>query len=311
MSKHRIVAVTAAGRKVYLEILKSYILKDNFIAEWHLWDNCRQQSDREYIEQLAKQHPKIKIVKAFAATDGSNRSINQFYRTTIDLNTFYIKLDDDIVYMPEGFAAKLYDQAVKERGRYTYWSPLVVNNAICTWLLKYHSRVKIDANVMASAACPHGWRSPVLAKELHSLFISALKEGREGNFCVPNFDIALARFSINCIGFFGADSAAWGDKFCPLNVDDEEWISAVLPSLVGRPGRVLGDIVVAHFSFFTQEDQLLRTTILDEYYKLAGLLPQPLVVKKKAKKPLRAKLRRMLELRWFSGDLRYSIYLEQ
>ncbi len=85
----------------------------------------------------------------------------------------------------------------------------------------------------------------------------------------------------------------------------------MLPSLVGRPGRVLGDIVVAHFSFFTQEDQLLRTTILDEYYKLAGLLPQPLVVQKKAKKPLRAKLRRMLELRWFSGDLRYNIYLEQ
>jgi hypothetical protein len=54
-------------------------------------------------------------------------------------------------------------------------------------------------------------------------------------------------------------------------VDDEEWISAVLPSRTGKPGRVLGGLTIAHFSFYTQEQELLRTDILERYAQLAGL----------------------------------------
>jgi hypothetical protein len=69
--------------------------------------------------------------------------------------------------------------------------------------------------------------------------------------------------------------ATLDSRFCPPGVDDEEWLSACLPSILHRPGRVVGDLVVAHFSFFTQEPELLKAGLLDLYYDVAGLRCPP------------------------------------
>lgn len=163
MKSHKIIAVTPAGRRVYLDLLKHYILSDPSIDEWHLWDNCREAEDRVWIENFARAEPRVKIVKRPRA-DGSIKAINGFYETCRDPGVFYIKIDDDLVYMPPDFGHSLYTKALSERDQFTWWSPLVVNNAICLWLLKYHSRVDIAADLMASAACIHGWKSPFFAK---------------------------------------------------------------------------------------------------------------------------------------------------
>jgi hypothetical protein len=302
--EHKIIAITPAGRRAYLEILGTYILKDSGIDEWHLWDNCRQESDRIYINKIAKQHAKIRVVQK-ENMDGSNRAINQLYQYANDIKTFYIKIDDDIVYTPKNLGASLYDAAIKEKDAYTYWSPLIINNAICSWLLKYHSHMSIEAELMASAACIHGWRNPRFALELHRSFLDSLSKKSIENFEVPNFNISLARFSINCIGFWGEDVNKLGERFCPLNVDDEEWISAVLPSILGRPGRIIGDIIVSHFSFFTQEDYLLKTELLDLYSKQAGIPPVPRP--KIKKQSMRQKIFRTLNLRFNSGAQTYTI----
>lgn len=47
----RIVSVTPAGRRAYLEILKAYILRDETIERWDLWDNCRAEADRTYVRE--------------------------------------------------------------------------------------------------------------------------------------------------------------------------------------------------------------------------------------------------------------------
>jgi len=290
---HTIIAVTPAGRSHYLEILKSYILKDDSIAEWQLWDNCRRPADRDYIEALARQHGKIKIVRA-PRVDGSNRTINQFYRGLKDRNAFYIKLDDDVVYLPGEFGQRLYAAAEREAGRFTYWSPLVINNAICSWLIKHHSQMNIAADLIAAASCATGWKNPFFAEQLHRAFIEGYGNGTLDLFSVSDFSISLARFSINCIGFFGSDVIELGDQFCPLDTDDEEWISAVLPSKIGKPGRIIGNLLVAHFSFFTQEFELLRSGILDEYFRIAGVAPVP--YPKGESGALRKILKRKLEM---------------
>ena len=266
----RVIAVTPAGRRGYLELLTRYVLADNSIKEWHLWDNCREASDRVYINELASRHDKIKIV-SLPNTDGTNGSINRFYHLCNEPDSFYLKLDDDLVYLPPDLGAKLLRKAAPDRQRYIWWSPLVINNAVCTWMLKYLSSVTIPADVTAQAACRVGWRSPAFAKHLHLAFIEAIRMGRQDAFWVPDQSVSLSRFSINCIGFFGQDVMDAGDGFCPLGVDDEEWISAVLPAKLGRPGRVVGDCTVAHFSYYTQEANLLQTKVLDDYYEIAGL----------------------------------------
>ena len=278
---HRIIAVTPAGRRLYMECLKHYVLADDSIAEWHLWDNCRKESDRLYIRDLAARHDKIRLVEVDGC-NGQVGSINRFYSHAREADAFYIKMDDDIVYLPPNLGHDLYARASAERERFAWWSPLVVNNAICSWLLKYHSKLRIDAPLTANAACETGWRNAAFAHCLHDRFLQAAAADALDTFRVRDFEIALSRFSINCIGYFGADAAASGGEFCPLGVDDEEWISAVWPSRIGRPGRILGDVLVSHFSFYTQDKELRRSDLIVRYYRLAGLEPPELPEAKRA-----------------------------
>lgn len=269
--KHRIVVVTAAGRRACLDLLKHYVLRDPAVDEWHLWDNCRDPKDRAWIEDLAHTHERVKVVRSATETDGKPASINHFYFDCTDRDTFYIRIDDDVVFLPDGFAGSFAARAEGEQSKFFWWSPIVVNNAICSWLLKHHSKLDIKTALTASAACNHGWRSPYFAEAIHRLFLEAMATGRADAFICPDVAVTTARFSINCIGFFGSDVVDLGTNFCPPGVDEEEWISAVLPSITGRPGRVIGDLTVAHYSFFPQQNYLNATDILDRYYALAGL----------------------------------------
>lgn len=274
-----VICVTPAGRRHYLALLKHYVLQDETIREWHLWDNCRTKEDRLYINELADRHQKISVVR-LERTDGTNRSVNRFYRFCNNREAFYIKLDDDLVYLPHDLGAKLRDQALAERGKYIWWSPLVINNAICSWLLKYHSVLDIPQGLSCQASDTSGWFDPEFAKLIHARFLAVVERGEIEMLCVPNFEVSLSRYSINCIGFFGSDVIELGERFCPPDVDDEEWVSAVLPSLVQKPGRIIGNVIVSHFSFYTQEPELLRAGLLDRYYQVAGLTPPSYSVRK-------------------------------
>lgn len=266
----RIVAVTPAGRRGYLELLAHYVLADPNIDEWQLWDNCRQQSDREYLQVLKDKSPKVKIV-TMPKVDGNNGSINAFYKSCNDANTFYIKMDDDLVYLQPNLARDLLKEAILTRGSHLWWSPLVINNSTCTWLLKYFSKVVIAADASAQAGCRVGWNSAEFARSLHGTFLDLLRQDKIDLLLVPDTDVMAARFSINCIGFFGNDVRDAGESFCPPGVDDEEWLSAVLPARLKKPGRIIGNLIVAHFGFFPQEFKLLQTNILDRYYELADM----------------------------------------
>lgn len=295
----KLIVVTPAGRRAYLDILKHYVLKDSRVDEWHLWDNCRDPADREYINALAKAHDKVKVLVA-DKVDGSNLSVNKFYKFCNDPEAFYIKIDDDVVYIAEGCFEAILREAEKTRGSYLWWSPLVINNALCSYLIKHSGDgLEIRPTLTAQAACPFGWRNPKFAIDLHRAFLRGLARGVQVKTC--DVDVSLSRFSINCLGFFGEDVRQLGDSFCPASTDDEEWITATLPLLTGRHGRILGGALVAHYSFFTQENELNETTILDEYYGLAGIARKyPLPAKRclpdqyRERLPLRKRIKQAL-----------------
>jgi hypothetical protein len=266
----KIIVVTPAGRARYLTLLSSFIVSDPSVYKWQLWDNCRDPRDREFINELATKNPKVEIVK-LQNSKGDNRSINQYYSTLSDPEAFYIKMDDDIVFIDRGFFERFLSKAEKQRGTAVWFSPLVINNAICTWLLKYAGNVKIAQSISCQANDPISWKSPEFCEHLHKLFLTIVSDKKLDKIRLADFTVSLSRFSINCIGFFGNDRAKLGDVFCPLGVDDEEYISAVLPMKAGLPGRVIGSEIISHFSYFTQEKHLLRTNILSDYYALQGL----------------------------------------
>jgi Glycosyl transferase family 2. len=267
---YKIIAVTPAGRKQYLELLKQYVLNDGCIAEWQLWDNCRTDADREYINILASQHPKIKIIRT-EGTAGINRDVNKFYRYCNDTDAFYLKIDDDVVYIKDGCARKMLEKAVATKDRCIWWSPLVINNAVSSWLLKYHTANDIPQTLTCQAGDQNGWKNPEFAAFIHTMALDAIRKNEPGKFSMPDFEISLSRFSINFYCFFGETVRKLGEAFCPPDVDDEEWLSAVLPSREGKKGLIVGSEFVVHFAFHTQERHLLEQNILAQYYELAGL----------------------------------------
>jgi hypothetical protein len=271
----KLIVVTPAGREKYLRLLSHYVLRSPEVSEWQLWDNCRNEADRAYLHALAGSDPRCKL-KQLPGADGNSGIIGSFFRFCDDPDALYLRLDDDIVFIEEGFFPKFIGRAQAERGRAIWFSPLVINNAICNVLLKHLSKVVITGPVSCQALCPWSWAYPNFPEALHPAFVDAERAGRLDAFRVPDRDILLSRFSVNALGFFGADKIALGDVFLPPGyAAEEEWLSAILPLKADRPGRIFGDLLVAHFSFFTQERCLLQTDILDSYYRLAGLEAPP------------------------------------
>jgi hypothetical protein len=270
----KLIVVTPAGREKYLRLLAHLILKSPEVAEWHLWDNCRNESDRAYLHRLAASDPRCKL-KQLAGADGNFGIIGAFFRFCDDPDALYLRLDDDIVYIEDGFFPRFIARALAERGKSVWFSPLVVNNALCNFLLKHLSRVSIDGPVTCQCMCPFTWAHPGFPEAMHPVLIEAVRRGRLGDFRVPDREIRMSRYSINAVGFFGAEKIALGDLFMPPDCKgEEEWLSAVLPAKLDRGAKIFGDLLVAHFSFYTQEQRLLRTDILAAYYELAGL-PAP------------------------------------
>jgi hypothetical protein len=76
------------------------------------------------------------------------------------------------------------------------------------------------------------------------------------------------RVSINCISWLGSTFAQFNGK---VGIDEEQWLSVDKPRTMepGSHNVIIGNAIVAHFSFYTQRAHLDATDILDEYAKIS------------------------------------------
>lgn len=284
----KLIVVTPAGRERYMRLLSHYVLGSPEVSEWHLWHNCRTPADSAYVRALVASDPRCRL-KELPGAQGGFAIIGDFFRFCDDAEALYLRLDDDVVYLEPGFFPKFIARAEQERGKALWFSPIVINNAISAWMLKHFSQVKITGPISCQAMCPCAWASPNLPMALHPVFIEAVRRGRLEDFRVPDRTLRLSRFSINALGFFGAERMALGERFIAPNGNEEEWLSAILPAMLDRYGILFGNLVAAHFSFYPQEEALLRTRLLEEYYALAGL-PPPVYERPQVKRKLKHRL---------------------
>jgi hypothetical protein len=281
----KLIVVTPAGRERYLRLLSHYVLGSAEVVEWHLWDNCRNEADRAYLQTLADKDPRCKI-KRLAHANGTIHNIGDFFQFCDDREAIYLRLDDDIVYVEPDFFPRFKARMLEQRGKALWYAPLIVNNAICSSLIQTLSKVELKGPITTQASCPDSWALPSFPIAMHPVLIDAVETGRIEAFRVPDREVRLSRFSINAIAFFGDEIVDMGAGFLPPDRNEEEWYSALLPMKLNRPGLVLGDLLVSHFSFYTQEAEVLRTDILERYYRLAGvawdqnLIPPPKVERK-------------------------------
>lgn len=268
----KLIVVTPAGRERYMRLLSHYVLGSGVVDGWQLWDNCRNEADRAYLGKLAASDPRCSI-KRLPSADGGTDNIGDFFRFCDDPDALYLRLDDDVVFTEPGFFERFKARALASRGKALWFAPLIVNNAICNALIQHLSQVTIEGLISFQANCSSSWAKADFPIAMHPVLIEAVRSGRLEAFRVPDREVRLSRFSINAIAFFGAEILEIGELFHPPDQNEEEWLSSILPAKLNRPGLVFGDLLVSHFSFYTQEHRMLQTDILEAYYDLAGLPP--------------------------------------
>ncbi len=256
----RVVALTPAGRKRHLEILKKYIEKSPFIDSWQLWMNTGNGDDINYMNEIASDKIEIKRIEGLNEQD--NFSICKFFQYAQDEDTIYIRFDDDIVFIEDNAIENLLKARLDNPEPFVVFAN-IVNNALISVI---HQRIGALGMEMGEAPRDRfghlNHRNPEFAKFIHNNFVEKYKNGKLEEYIFPNETISdYNTFSINCFAFFGKDMKETPER------DEELWISQKRPEELKRPNMICGNALVVHYAFFPQRNELDNGTGLLNFYK--------------------------------------------
>ncbi len=281
----RLITVTPAGRRRYLEILANYLLRNrHVIDEHHWWVNTRNPDDLAYLHQLVDRYPNFfrLVVKPIDAAASIGPQIWSYLSDCTDPDTNYLRLDDDICYVADDAIRQLRDYRIANPDPFLVLGS-IVNNAICSHYFQKAGRIPISwGNVAEECLDPIGWESPRFAYLLHRQFLRDLSLGYESKWkgCENSFD-GLHRFSVNAICWSGKDMQQVAELHHP-GIEEEVYLTETLPQRFKRPAVICSDALFGHFAFYTQRKyiELLAPQILDQYRRLsleggAGKIPSP------------------------------------
>lgn len=265
--EYKIVIVTPAGRKHYLEILLKNLLKykDEF-SEWHLWNNTKNPEDILFLYELEKQYSWIKVINRDLKDDrGTSSGIYNFFDYTIDPNVIYIRLDDDIVYIHKDFIKNIVRTRLENPDNFLVYGNIVNNNIVNH--IHYKNNVfqgnekieEIDYNCMGNL-----WRSGELANQVHLHFIQDLKNKNVDRWFFENWTLRdFERCSINAICWIGGSFNNFGKI---VDRDEEQWLSCDYPKKINKPNIICGKALCAHAAFYPQRNEELERTIKEYHF---------------------------------------------
>jgi hypothetical protein len=135
----KVVVVTPAGRKKYMEILIKYILREkNIVDEYRIWVNTKNSKDIAYFKELATKHKGfITLDERFINEEecGSNFNIHRFFDKCIDEDTIYVRLDDDVVWLQPNCIENLVKYRIENPEPFLIYGT-IINNGIVDSLLQ-------------------------------------------------------------------------------------------------------------------------------------------------------------------------------
>jgi hypothetical protein len=268
---YKLVVVVPAGRRRYMEVLLPYILKQrNFIDEYRLWINTNNKEDIEYIKGLSKKYSGFITTEDLPKEEkrvGDNLAIHNFFRNTVDPNTVYIRVDDDVVWVEENYFKKLYEFRIKNPD---YWlvHGNVVNNAVCDHLHQKNGIYPPEPVYKFDCIDKNGLMNPQLAEQKHLTFLDNLKKKNLSKYILPKSVVLekYERVSINSISWFGSAFAKFGGK---VGVDEEKWLSVDNPKQTGIKNIICNDALCVHFAFGPQRGYVDSTGVLESYKQLS------------------------------------------
>lgn len=266
-NNYKIVVVTAAGRRHLMQYMIPYIVSSDLVDKYEIWVNTNNNLDIAFFQKLSEKYDVIQLVWQPEGIVNGNASINSFYRRCIDENTIYFKLDDDIVWMEPETIRKMIVFRL-EHPDYFLVSPLVINNSLSTYSLQIEDKIHFINYFSSSSNHPVLWKSGEFACELHNWFIdNYLRRGGYEDLHIGKKEMGMTRFSINSVLWFGKDLKRIEGA---VPGDDEEYLSCILPTKLGKSNAWNGDVLISHYSFFTQKKVVDKSDILNLYGEICS-----------------------------------------
>lgn len=282
----RVVCGIPAGRREYLRVLIPHLLAQRGVDEFQLWVNTESADDVAFIQAVCDWRPDkfTRVNLPFGATVDGVVSIRHFFRLSNDLETIYIKLDDDICWMHPDCLETLIAYRKANPEHFLVYSN-VVNNNICTHI---HQRMGLIPHPRGLGE-PPGHMARVayfgydyasfadmdLAREIHRSFQHYHSKGNEGVFMFDEWiDWEGTRICINLISWFGADMPQDGADF--VEKHDEIELSERIPKATGRTKAICGRSLAVHYAYSTQRAGLPHGEFLDWYQGQSPSVQLPL-----------------------------------
>jgi hypothetical protein len=265
LDNYRVICVTPAGRRRYMQNLVRHVLSCPLVDEYQLWKNTSDESDIAYLYRLQSQSPKVRVIEPTTDHSGQVTAIGQFFRNCIDDQSIYVRFDDDIVYLEPNFLQRFLRFRIDNPDHFLVF-PNVINNAICTYIQAVRGLINPGMTVYPWAFDRVTWWTPHFAEQLHRAFLESLTSGDIASWYFGPRIVGLSRFSVNCMAWFGRDFAHFGGI---VPQDEEGWLSVIKPTELMRSNCVYGDVIVGHFAFYTQQEYLDTTDVLKCYAAVA------------------------------------------
>jgi hypothetical protein len=307
----KIIACSPVGRKSSMICLFNQILKYRHVVdEHHLWVNTTVQEDLNFINEYANANPDfVKLKYGCDELDpkqmGRAHNVKRFYNYCVESDTFYYKIDDDIIFIENGTFEKLAQYKLDNPKTFLLY-PTIINNYWCTHFLRKYDAIDVpecntcsttwylDFNKvrMAMKNCsgtmsddlnepkprdfipdpenrffsPLYWSNPYFSYEILNHTYEYIVENKLSNLNIPNIILDYEPVSINFIMWSGEDFAKFDGNV--KSVDDEPWLSIFYPLKYDLFNAIVGDTRVVHYAYWPQRSYLDQTDILKKYEKV-------------------------------------------
>ena len=257
-----------------MKLLVAHLLRQrHVIAEHHWWLNTNIPEDIAFIRETCDDYPDFFRVcdKPFDAHKTHGDNIWKFFKEFAEPETIYVRFDDDIVWMDDDAVEMLVerrrheDQALLVMGN-------IVNNSICTSRHRSAGLLPDLRQPIGDDCCdPVGWKSPITARRVHRQFLADLASGDVDRWKEVQIPLRIGqRYSINVISWRGQDIASIPELYDD-SIEEEPFLTQVLPKRNGKANVVCSDALFAHFAFWPQRPYLDWTSddVLQQYASAA------------------------------------------
>lgn len=276
----RVVAWIPYGRERTVSILIEYLRRDverGIVDEVWLCLNTDpgQVDDLRYAYGLARRYPFVRVKdrpSGMPRLHPKQRNTGYFYRYMLDVDTVYVRCDDDIVYVHEDAVARLARHKLQTPESVCSFA-LIWNNSIVSWFLQ---QAGIIPNSMGHVGGPYcmdsvGWASGDFAVKMHRLLLEHIDAGTvEHVFLYQDFPLRIGmQFSVSCFASLGSRYASLSTPGVLEPDEEESWHTVHEPRRIDQPNMVVGNALVSHYTFFPQQREVFGTDILDRYRHLA------------------------------------------